>query len=84
MGCYELLSAPCHPSSLPPPPPHRASVAPPAATLSGLAEGRLPPPITHVPPIAEFKNNFQRPRPKARMASIWRLKSVAAEFGQLL
>jgi hypothetical protein len=48
MGYYELLSASCHPSPPPsnfPPPPHRASVAPPAATLSGLAEGRpLPPP----------------------------------------
>ncbi len=55
-GCYELLSAPCHPSSPPSPSPHRASVAPPAATLSGLAEGRLlPPPFTHVPPIAEFE-----------------------------
>jgi hypothetical protein len=55
VGCYELLSVPCHPSS-PPSPPHRASVAPPAATLSGLAEGRLlPPPPTHVPSIAEFE-----------------------------
>ncbi len=56
-GCYELLSIPRQPSSLPSPP-HRASVAPPAATLSGLAEGRLlpppPPPPTH-PPMAEFE-----------------------------
>jgi hypothetical protein len=41
---------------LPFPPSHRASVAPPAATLSGLAEGRLlPPPPTHAPPIAGFE-----------------------------
>jgi hypothetical protein len=47
MGCYELLSASCHPSppSNFPPPPHRASVAPPAATLSGLGgRGRPLPP----------------------------------------
>ncbi len=60
MGCYELLSASCHPSPPPPPSspsPHRASVAPPAATLSGLAEGRLlhPPSPTHVPPTAEIE-----------------------------
>jgi hypothetical protein len=72
MGCYELLSAPCHPSSHPPPPsPHRASVAPPADTLSGLAEGRLlfpSPPPTYSPLLN--LNSFQRPRPKARTASI--------------
>ncbi len=51
MSCYELLSASCRPS--PPPsnfsrrPPHRASVAPPGVMLSGLAEGRLPPPLSH-------------------------------------
>jgi len=37
-----------------PPSPHRASVAPPAATLSGLAEGRLLPPPPHTLPIAGF------------------------------
>ncbi len=41
--------APCHPSS-PPSPPHRASGAPPAATLSVLAEGRLLPPLPSLPP----------------------------------
>ena len=46
--------------SLPPssPSPHCASVALPAAMLSGLAEGRLLPPSlspTHVLPIAEFE-----------------------------
>ena len=50
MSCYLSHANP----PLPPPPPHRASVAPPAATLSGLAEGRLLPPLTHVPPIAEL------------------------------
>jgi len=38
------------PPLLSPSPPHRASVAPPAATLSGLAEGRLlPPPHPRTP-----------------------------------
>ncbi len=46
MGCYELLSVSCHPSPplQLPPSPHRASVAPPAATLSGLTGGGRPPP----------------------------------------
>ncbi len=67
MSCYLSHANP----PLPPPPPHRASVAPPAATLSGLAEGRLlpPPPSTHTPPMRNLCD-FQRPRPKARMASI--------------
>jgi hypothetical protein len=47
MSCYLLHATP----PLPPPSspsPHRTSVAPPAATLSGLAEGRLlPPPLPH-------------------------------------
>ncbi len=52
MSCYLSHTNP----SSPPSPPHRASVAPPAATLSGLAEGRLlPPPSTHAPPMAEFE-----------------------------
>jgi hypothetical protein len=52
MSCYLSHATP----PLPPPLPHRASVAPPAAKLSGLAEGRLlpPPSPTHVPPIAEL------------------------------
>ncbi len=61
------------PTLLPPfpSPPHRASVAPPAATLSGLAEGRLLP-LTAPPPPPPWLNlcDFQGPRPKARMASI--------------
>jgi hypothetical protein len=71
-GYYELLSIPSQPSAPPsPPPPHRASVAPPAATLSGLAEGRLlPPPPQPPPPPWLNLSSFQRPRPKARMASI--------------
>ncbi len=44
-GCYGLLSVPRQ--SLPPPP---APVALPAATLSGLAEGRLLP-LTVPPPL---------------------------------
>jgi hypothetical protein len=40
-------------------------------------------PPTHALPMQDF-SHFQRPRPKARMASIWGLKIVAAEFGQLL
>ncbi len=69
-GCYELLSALCH-HSPPPFSPHRASVAPPAATLSGLAEGRLlpPPPSPMYSPLLNL-DSFQRPRPKARTASI--------------
>ncbi len=76
-GCHGLLSIPRQPSSpspSPSPPSHRASVAPPAAMLSGLAEGRLlplprPPPSTHALPMAEICD-FQRSRPKARTASI--------------
>ncbi len=49
ISCY-LLHATPPPLLQLPPSPHRASVAPPAATLSGLAEGRLlPPPPTHSP-----------------------------------
>jgi hypothetical protein len=55
MGCYELLSVSCHPSS-PPSPPHQASVAPPAATLSGLAEGRLLPPLSPPPTCPPLLN----------------------------
>jgi hypothetical protein len=69
-GCYELLSIPRQPSSPPSPPPYRASVAPPAATLSGLAEGRLLPPLsTHAPPIAEFEQ-FSASSAKSEDASI--------------
>jgi len=46
MSCYLFHVTPFPPSNLPPSP-HRASVAPPAATLSGLAEGRLLPPLPH-------------------------------------
>jgi hypothetical protein len=50
-GCYGLLSVPRQPSSSPhSSPPQCASIAPPAATLSGLAEGRLLPPPTVPPP----------------------------------
>ncbi len=85
MGCYELLSASCHPLSLSssPPPPYRASVAPPAATLLGLTEGRPPPPPPTHSPLLNW-DSFQRPWPKVRTASIKGVKSVAAEFGQLL
>jgi hypothetical protein len=86
MGCNELLSASCHssPPSQLPPSPHHASVAPPAATLSGLAEGRLLPPPPHPHSPWRDYSSFQRPRPKSRTASIWELESVAAEFGQQL
>jgi hypothetical protein len=48
MSCYLLHANPLlPPSSLPSP--HRASVAPPAATLSGLAEGRPLPPLPPLP-----------------------------------
>jgi hypothetical protein len=59
------------PALLPPPLPHCASVAPPAATLSGLAEGRLLP-LHTAPPPPPWLNlcDFQRPWPKARVASI--------------
>ncbi len=48
-----------------------------------------PPPLflSHSPPPPPpwlNLNSFQRPRPKARMASIQSLESVVAEFGQLL
>ncbi len=49
----------------------------PAASISAP-----PPPPTYSPLLN--LNSFQRPRPKARMASIYGLKSVVAEFGQLL
>ncbi len=55
MSCYLFQATP--PTS---PSPHRASVAPPAATLSGLAEGRPPPP-TYSPLL--FLISFQQPRP---------------------
>jgi hypothetical protein len=47
MSCYLSHANP----PLSPPPPHHASVAPSAAMLSGLAEGRLlpPPPLTPPP-----------------------------------
>jgi hypothetical protein len=48
MSCYLPHVAPPHPLLLPPSP-HRASVAPPAATLSGLAGGGRPPPLPHTP-----------------------------------
>ena len=82
MDCHLSHASPSPPS---PSPPHRTSVAPPAATLSGLAEGRLLPLTAPPSPLPRLNLcDFQRPRPKARMASIWRLKSVVAEFGQLL
>jgi hypothetical protein len=71
MGCYLSHVSPSAPS----PPPHRSSVAPPAATLSGLAEGRLlplptqPPPPAHALPMAKICD-FQDLRPKVRTASI--------------
>ncbi len=44
MSCYGLLSAASHPPLHLPPPPHCASVAQPAAMLSGLeGRGRAPP-----------------------------------------
>jgi hypothetical protein len=68
MSCYLPHATPPFPPS--PLPLYRASVALPAATLSGLAEGRLlPPPLPTYPPLLNL-NSFQRPRPKARMASI--------------
>jgi hypothetical protein len=57
------------PSPLPPPPPHRASVAPPGAALSGLAERRLLPLPTALPPMAKT-SDFQGFRPKVRTASV--------------
>jgi hypothetical protein len=66
MSCYLL-----HATPPPPPSPHRASVAPPAAMLSGLAEGRLLPPLPPptYPPLLNL-NSFQRPRLKSRTAFI--------------
>ncbi len=66
MGCYWLLSASCHPS---PPSPHRASVALPAATLSGLAGRGRPLPLPQIPPKQDY-SRFCQPRPKSRTASI--------------
>jgi hypothetical protein len=70
-GCYGLLSVSRQPFSPPPPLPQRASVAPPVATLSGLAEGRHLPLTAHpFPPFPRLNLcDFQHPRPKARMAS---------------
>ncbi len=57
-------------TSLPSSPPRHASVAPPAATLSGLAEGR-PLPLPTAPPLPMAKiSDFQGFRLKARTASI--------------
>jgi hypothetical protein len=69
-SCYGLLSVPRQPPS-PSPLPHCTSIAPPAATLSGLAEGRLLP-LPTVPPPPPWLNlcDFQHSRPKARTASI--------------
>jgi hypothetical protein len=55
MGCYEPLSASGHPSPLSnSPSPHLASVAPPAATLSGLAGGGRPLPPSHTTPKQDY------------------------------
>jgi hypothetical protein len=67
MGCYLSHVSPSPPF---PSPPHRASVALPAATLSGLAEGRLLP-LPTAPPLSMAEIcDFQGFRPKVRTASI--------------
>ncbi len=76
MGCYELLSASCHPSPplQLPPSPHRASVALPAATLSGLAgrERPLPPPPTHSPNrIVADSGSLGQNRGRPPFRSLW-------------
>ncbi len=85
---YELLWAViCYkppPSTSPtsPLPPHCASVAPPAAMLSGLEGwGRAPPPHTPPPPH-RIMDRFWQPHPKSRMASVLETVSMIAEFGQ--
>jgi hypothetical protein len=68
MGCYLLHVTPSLSPHLPPPP-HCASVAPPAAMLSGL-EGwrRAPPPPPHSP--KRIMDRSWQPRLKSRMASV--------------
>ncbi len=82
---HELLRAVicCKPPHSPPlspclPPPHCASVALPAAMLSGLEGwGRAP----SLPPH-RIKDIIWQPRPKSRMASVLGSVSMMAEFGQ--
>jgi hypothetical protein len=79
-GCQELLSVARQPLPLPPlPPPHTARLL----HCLGLRYQdwlRRGPPLSLWPKISDF----QERRLKRRTASIWRPKSDAAEFGQLL